>query len=406
MSLVEDWNSKRDEILSKNIWQIVSYAGSGHLKDGNDTSRELREFLSVVSSKELTDYVRQCLEEKPNSEYPFVFQDIVNEAGRRLGFEVESGLYQGEHGRVNNYDGLWKSSDGFTIVVEVKTSTTYTITLEKLVGYIDKLTNGEKVNANKSSVLIVVGRGSTAALEQQIRGSRYAWDIRVINANSLFSLVNIKENLDTPDTEEKILAVLRPQEYTRVDNIIDLVFSVTKDITKDEESDLASQSTFSNSDTPTDSSISATIDAKQTHNHPVQFYEACIKKIEQVKKLNFIRKSRSVWNTSDGNTLFVLLNSREYDTDTKPNYWFALHPSQWERLKSTKDSFLALGCGSADRILLLPKAYIENILPKLGKTERNSYMWWHIVIKNESNKLFLYQNRPNRPEDITKFLLA
>ena len=406
MSLVDDWNSKRGEIASKNIHQIVSYAGDRHLKDGNYTSRELRDFLSVVGSNELTGYVRQCMEDKSNPETPFVFQDIVNEAGRRLGFEVEPGLYQGVHGRENNYDGLWKSGDGFSLLVEVKTSTTYTIPLEKIVGYVDKLTNEKKVISEKTSVLIVVGRGSTAALEQQIRGSRYAWDVRVISADSLLSLVDIKESLDTPDTEEKILAVLRPHEYTRVDDIIDLVFSVSEDIKNDEESILSSRIPQPEAGSSVSDNINTNTGTKQSHNQPVQFYDACIKKIEQAKKWNFIRKSRSVWQTPEGNTIVVLLNSREYDTDTRPNYWFALRPHQWEKLKSKKDSFLALGCGSSDRILLLPKAYIENVLPKLGKTERNSDMWWHIVVRKESNKLLLDPNRPNKSEDITRFLLT
>ena len=405
MSLTDDWNKKRDENTSKNIRQLVSYIGSGHLKDGNNTSLELREFLSVVGSDELITYVKQCMEDSSNSENPFVFQDIVNEAGSRLGFEVESGLYQGVHGRENNYDGLWKSADGFSLIVEVKTSTTYQISLEKIDGYVERLSQEGKVDRNKSSILIVVGRGSTEALEQQIRGSRYAWDIRVISADSLLSLVKIKENLDTPDTEDKILAVLRPHEYTRIDEIVDLVFSVTKDIQTEDESERPSNETESEN-TSSESEIKAATLNKRTHNHPIQFYEECVEKIQKVKKWNLVRKSRSAWHSVSDNKLVILLNSREYESDTKPNYWFALHKHQLEQLNTNKDSFLALGCGNADQILMFPRDYVEQMLPKLGKTGKEARMWWHIVIKKESDKLLLDPNRPNKIEDVSKFLLV
>lgn len=405
MSLIDDWNTKREEIKSKKIQQLVTYIGNGRLKDGNSTSRELRDFLGVVGSDELTTYVKQCMEDSSNSENPFVFQDIVNEAGIRLGFEVEHGLYQGIHGRENNYDGLWISADGFSLIVEVKTSTTYQIPLEKIVGYVERLSQEGKVNGNKSSMLIVVGKGPTEALEQQIRGSRYAWDIRVISADSLLSLVKIKESLDTPDTENKILAVLRPHEYTRIDEIVDLVFSVTKDIQTDEETERQTSGTEVERSLSENGIEAAAVD-KRTHNHPIQFYEECIERIQNVKKWNLVRKSRSAWHSVTDNKLVILLNSREYDSDTNPNYWFGLHKHQLVQLASIQDSFLALGCGNAEQLLMFPEEFVEQILPKLGKSERETDMWWHIVIRKESDKFLLDPNRPNKIEDVSKFLVV
>ena len=69
----------------------------------------------------------------------------------------------------------------------------------------------------RSSILYVVGRANTGDLEAQVRGSRYAWDIRIIGVGALFRVLKIKEELEDQDTVDRIRAILVPQEFTRVD---------------------------------------------------------------------------------------------------------------------------------------------------------------------------------------------
>jgi hypothetical protein len=405
MTLVDVWYDKPEEIKSKNISQIISWAGEGHLRDGSITSQEIRELLRVIDSTQLSTFASQCMEDSSNSDTPFVFQDIINESGRRLGFQVEPGLYKGIRGGDKNYDGLWKSEDGFSIMVEVKSTDTYTVELEKLSDYVEKLSNDEKVKEEKTSILIVVGKASTEALEQQIRGSKYAWDIRLISASSLLSLVKVKENLDTIDTEQKILSVLRPHEYTRIDEIVDLVFSVTEDFkaednSKDEtveEAELIIEGKNKNK-------LSESKNHK--HDHPIKFYEKCVDVIQKKERWNLIRKSRSAWMSTNGDKLIIILNSKEYNSENKPNYWFGLHKNQLDRLKSVKDSYLALGCGSADQILIIPRSYVESILPKLSTTTREEGTWWHfVVVKSNEGEMYLEPKRPYENENLSKFIL-
>ncbi len=68
-----------------------------------------------------------------------------------------------------------------------------------------------------SSVLIVVGREDTGELEAQVRGSRHAWDMRLISADALIKLVELKEGAGDPETGRKICSLLAPMEYTRLD---------------------------------------------------------------------------------------------------------------------------------------------------------------------------------------------
>ena len=95
MPLLNFWETSRAAVLQLSIDQVVTNAGDGNLIDGSETCRELREFLRRVPSEQLFNYARHCLEKSFNRSGR-VLQDIVNELGRRLDFDVENGLYQGE----------------------------------------------------------------------------------------------------------------------------------------------------------------------------------------------------------------------------------------------------------------------------------------------------------------------
>jgi hypothetical protein len=88
----------------------------------------------------------------------------------------------------------------------------------------------QDVLAKPCSILIVVGRTDTGELEAQVRGSRHAWDIRLISVDALLNLVRIKESADSQETIAKIRRLLTPLEYTRLDQLVDVVFTTTQDV--------------------------------------------------------------------------------------------------------------------------------------------------------------------------------
>lgn len=157
-----------------------------------------------------------------------VLQDLVNELGRRLDYKVTNGRYQGTVSTIG-FDGLWHSPENHDIVVEVKTTDAYRISFDTIAEYRRKLITEGKVGQN-ASILIVVGREDTGELEAQVRGSRYAWDIRLISVDALSNLVSLKENTDSTTTSEKIRSVLVPREYTKLDALIDVMFSTARDV--------------------------------------------------------------------------------------------------------------------------------------------------------------------------------
>jgi hypothetical protein len=231
VSLLKFWRKSREQLAGKRVQQIIAIAGAGILQDGEAASVEFRDFLAQVPSNLLSDYAGQCLADKFEGS-GLALQDIVNQVGRRLGFEVEDGRYRGTAGQVG-HDGLWRSSLGITILVEVKTTDAFRIDLNTIAEYRRRLVHEGKVEGHKCSVLVVVGREDTGDLEAQIRGSRHARDFRLVSVDALIRLMMVKENVEDPQIHKKIAGVLIPQEFTRVDDIIDLVFSAAEEIRQD-----------------------------------------------------------------------------------------------------------------------------------------------------------------------------
>jgi hypothetical protein len=227
MPLLSLWSTNPDAIESFTIEQVVAAAGDGILKDGSQCSQELRGFLTQVKSTKLAGYVDRCLAAAFNKG-GMVLQDLVNELGRRLDYVVTNGRYQGTPNAIW-FDGLWVSPEGHSIVVEVKTTDAYRISLDTVALYRDKLITAGQAPA-PCSILLVVGREDTGELEAQVRGSRHAWDIRLISTDALVKLVQVKEGAEGPQTAHKIRSVLMPMEYTRLDDLIDVVFTAAKDV--------------------------------------------------------------------------------------------------------------------------------------------------------------------------------
>jgi hypothetical protein len=80
-----------------------------------------------------------------------------------------------------------------------------------------------------------VGRSNTGDLEAQIRGSRYAWDMRLISVDALIRLLSLKESVEDPDTVRRIHEILIPREFTKLDEIVDFVFSTAEDAKETDE---------------------------------------------------------------------------------------------------------------------------------------------------------------------------
>ncbi len=373
MPLLSFWKSNREEVLGLNIEQIVSNAGDGTLKDNNKCCEELRQFFRACPSDRLFGYARHCLEtsfEKSG----LVLQDVVNELGRRLDFDVENGLYQGKTTSIG-FDGIWRVKDEPALIIEVKTTDYVTIPLDKLATYKEKLMVGDRVS-NDSSILIVVGREDTGALEAQVRGSRYAWEMRLISVESLIKLVQIKEKSDDPGSLLQIRQLLQPFEYTKIDKIIDVIFTTAADVESQQTTE---------QELPFEGGA-----YRQVRTQPELLNakrQEAVDAFAKAKGKELLKRSRTLYWSPDKELRVCCAVSKKYEKDNQ-TYWYAYYPKWDDFLAGGKESYFILSCMDRDEAFAVPYSWLLKNKKNFNMTDRDGRSYWHVALTTlESDKL-------------------
>ena len=380
MPLLELWSSNPDTISSFTIEQIVSSAGDGKLKDNSTCSNELRKYLSQIKSDKLSEYIEYCLS-KPFNKSGMVLQDLVNELGRRLDYQVTNGSYQGSSNKIG-YDGIWVSPEHHCIVLEVKTTDAYRISLDNIDKYRKELLEQKRISL-PSSILITVGREDTGELEAQVRGSRHAWDMRLISSDALSKLVKLKESTDESNTARKIREILVPMEYTKLDSLIETIFTAAQDVERSVSSETQETAEVATPTKPkkeksgwefTDSTL---IQTKR---------ETIIEAIGKKTSVKFVKKTRAMYWDASHEIRLVCTISKRYEKSDNQRYWYAYHPQWNEFLSAGKMGDFVLGCMDLDIAFVIPIKKMQKHLDNFNTTmkEESNIMYWHIVIAERS----------------------
>ncbi|HEY0370643.1 MAG TPA: hypothetical protein VGD79_01500 [Thermoanaerobaculia bacterium] len=390
MALRDLWLNTPEQIRDKHVQQIIAFAGEGKLLDGGAASAEFRALLDHLPSELLRRYATECLVESFQHS-GLALQDVVNEVGRRLGFNITPGRYRGGTGKIG-FDGIWTFPDGHAAVVEVKTTDAYRIDLNTIATYRRALIGESRILENASSILIVVGREDTGDLEAQIRGSRHAWDIRVISVEALMRLLSLKEELEDPGTVRRIHNLLIPREFTRLDDIVDLVFSTAEEVRQD--------------DAPDEAAEDVREPARDARLDPVAFHQECIARIQRVLQIPLLRESRVTYVSPDRDVAVVCAVSREYDRASATGYWFAFHHHQKETLSAVGKPYVAFGCGSAEQLLLIPFMDFASWLEGMNTTERPERMYWHVhIVREEDGHFLLIRRKGFSKIDVSRYVV-
>ena len=390
MALLDLWTKDPEQLHDKQVQQLIAFAGAGRLLDTSPCSTEFRAFLARVPSSNLWPYSEQCLLQS-FQDSGLALQDIVNEIGSRLGASVTPGRYRGSQKHTGN-DGLWVFPNGHAIILEVKTTDAYRIDLNTIAGYRRELISSQTVTEGGSSMLLVVGRQDTGDLEAQIRGSRFAWDIRIISVDALLRLMKIKEEVEDPLIVRRIHSILVPREFTRLDAIADVLFSAAEDIKQDETPiEVEEESDLEKADGP--------------KFKPVAFHDACVQRVQSLLGVSLIKRSRSGYSTPDKTVALNCSVSKEHSPDSKPNYWFAFHPHQQEFLREHAKAYVSFGCGSSKRLILIPFTDFEPWLEAAWTTTNGDRTYWHIVIYRKGDKYTFRRKKGEKPIDLTSYAL-
>jgi hypothetical protein len=389
-------NNKASEFLmafeGKNVQQIVGFCGNGKLTNDSECGIEFRNYLSTQNEAKLSEHASYCLD-NAFEKSGYVLQDIVNEMGRRIGYEVEDGLYSGKKNDIG-FDGIWKNGSEW-IVVEVKTTDAYRINLDTIMRYATKL---EKlVDENVSlSALIVAGRQDTGDMEAQIRGSKHAWSVRLISVDALTKLVFLNIELDDDDFGYKVNKILKPFEYTRVDEIVDLIFETQQETEKaitgedDDEGplELAPKTPRTIEPTPL-----KRLDAKR-----LKIIETFFKKRSEIP----VKIGKAIFESESKSTFACCAVSKNYETRANP-YWYALNKKHLEKMKGYGEGYCILGCMDRELAFAIPLNVLEENIEFLRYTEKEKTFYWHIDLDLVDGKTVLKRPIARGDLDIEEF---
>jgi len=384
------WRADRESVLSLSLEQVVTLAGDGQLKDNNETSSEFRLFLKEIEGEKLTEFANYCLE-KAFTNSGQILQDVVNEIGRRLGYQVENGRYQGVRNEIG-FDGIWSINEEST-VVEVKTTDAYTIKLDVIAKYRDRLIEESRIKQN-SPILIVIGRNDTQSLEAQVRGSQHAWSIRLISIDSLSKLMEVNINSQSSEVTDKIHQLLKPFDYTRLDKIVDVIFTTAEDRKEIEEINLNDEDDASKSSQDRTSKDILT-DKK----------ELAIKKLSEKLGHILVKRKHSLYSDQEDAIHAVVAISKQYERSEK-YYWYAYHNTPHRSfLSETKEGYMVFGMANSDMSFAIPYEELEKIHSDLYATVKGTGKEYKHIYIHENNNKFTLRTKSGKDIDLSSFAL-
>ena len=210
----------------------------GDLSDSDQpgsASDRFRKYLTtnVEQAQDLREYVEIALTES-GDQFNKSLQDLINHLGQLLGFDVVYGRYRGVKGDIG-FDGLWRSSTGWSIVVETKTTDVYSVKTAPLLGYINALVSeGEITNPQSALGLYVYGRfdAKTNQLENAIIVEGRRESLRVVSVDALLNLLELKQEYGL--AHKTVLGLLLPAPV-RVDPLINLISDIVAQEKEEEE---------------------------------------------------------------------------------------------------------------------------------------------------------------------------
>jgi hypothetical protein len=205
--------------------RIVELAG-----DWADGSRASEQFRGIIEDEQTTTaeieaFLNEAIQGS-ETHHNRALQDLVNNIGARLGFTIEYGIYQGTTDQIG-YDGHWMSTatdPPSHLIVETKSSTTYSINPTQAGEYMEELEQREELERSQVYGLYVVGDDEIDTIANTILGSAYRDRMRVITAQRLLDLLSIQEESGLRHTQ--VLDVLLPINAVDVGTLVGLLEDV------------------------------------------------------------------------------------------------------------------------------------------------------------------------------------
>jgi hypothetical protein len=172
----------------------------------------------------------------------------------------------------------------------------------------------------------------------------------------------VRLDVGSPQIDSKVRNLLRPAEYTRLDALVDLVFSAAKDVEQSAPPpplEISSEALIAEKAGPStfEFTPSADLQAKRA---------SIVKQFEESRRAEMQKKSRAIFSSADGQVRAVISLSKRYDKPVGRPYWYAYHPDWDDFLGNAPTGEFVLGMMDREQAYALPTGVIR---PLAGQVE-------------------------------------
>jgi hypothetical protein len=203
-----------------------------------------------------------------------------------------------------------------------------------------------------------------------------------MSADALIRLVLLKEDADEPETGRKIRSLLVPKEYTRLDGMIDVMFTAAKDV------ESAVESASEEEEAPQEL-LSSKVKGVWQFTDYTQLQakrDEAIAALGRREDANLIKKTRALYWHPSKNVRAACTISKRYTRSPSAPYWYAYHPQWDEFLAEGSRSFVIFGCMDRKEAFAVPLNVMRSCLEALNVSEKEEGgHYWHIHLQESED---------------------
>jgi hypothetical protein len=205
--------------------------------------------------------------------------------------------------------------------------------------------------------------------------------MRIIGVDALIKLMEVNLITSSEEVTEKIHTILQPIEYTRIDKIVDVIFTAAEDkqneVDELEESELAEKTESQSQD--------------RTPNEILQERkDNLIRKLSDKNNCQLVKRKHSLYADQADVIHAVIAISKQYQR-SETFYWYAYHNDpQRKFLSEAKEGFMVFGMTDTDYGFAIPYSLLEQHWSDLySTTKKNGREYKHIFIYKTTTGYFL-----------------
>lgn len=132
----------------------------------------------------------------------------------------------------------------------------------------------------------------------------------------------------------------------------------------------------------------------------------CVKRVSDHLQKPLSRHSKAIYRTYDHKTTVVCLTSSERDKGAYLDYWFGLRVNQKNALESAEKAYVALGCGSKNKIILVPYRVFSKWLDDMSTSVKEGHIrHWHITVVEKGSNFLLRLKAGRQDKDLIGYIL-